>query len=263
MSDINRKLDRIKLISVADEGSINFLLNCLDDLELLVRAAAYECLKSLIIENNAVKEAIDRGVLLRPDDIVYSVYKSGLSYTDDSYIIHDYTDSSDKNIYGEKDLDTHDNLWSKDVPRQLISTCISRELAENQAKEFMKSLISNQESYHLFHYYPNKENEISQQDIFDWASQYQLADLPKPINPNAFQRIEWITWDSEEYPEYSLNLGSYCQQLQSYAVDILEHLTIDAHYDLIEKIYTQVVGRLAYVQPEEIAENTYLWAKKC
>jgi hypothetical protein len=261
MSDFNSKLDRIKLISVTDEGSINFLLNCLDDLELLVRAAAYERIKSLRIANNAVKGAIDRGVLLRPNDIVYSVYKSGLSYTDENFIIHDYTDYSGDAIYGQKNSSDHAEEKSK-----LISTHISQPSAESEAKEFMKSLISNEKYNYLFHYCPNEKSNISQQDIFNWASQYHVADLPQPTNPKAFQRIEGITWDidnSEEYEDYICKSACYYQELQWYAVDILEHLTINTHYDLIEKIYTQVVGKLAYVRQEKVEKNTYLWAKKC
>jgi hypothetical protein len=267
MSDINSKLDRIKLISLADEGSIKFLLNCLDDLGLLVRAAAYERIKSLNIEDNGVAKAIDQGILLRPEDIVYSVYKSGLLYTDDHYIICDYTDYSGKEIYGttitDSSFNSHYETWNRGVPNQFVATHATKESAELCAREVMKSLVINNEP-HPFgsfcsldsEYKTNKNLRISQQDIYNWASRYQIMNVPQPKNPEAFN---WDRFDNRKNKklDYDSELFQYTDQLHYYACRILEYLDFEAHYDVIEKIYIYVVGRLAYVSMETVVKECY------
>jgi hypothetical protein len=42
-----------------------------------------------------------------------------------------------------------------------------------------------------------------------------------------------------------------------YAGRVLDKLTIDEHYEVIDRIYANVVGRLAYVCKETVRETTY------
>jgi hypothetical protein len=57
--------------------------------------------------------------------------------------------------------------------------------------------------------------------------------------------------------KYLKELYCYCDRLHSYASRVLEKLTIDQHYEVIDRIYANVVGRLACVRKETVRETTY------
>jgi hypothetical protein len=259
MSDSVSKIALIDAVGQADKASIALLLNCLEDENLAVRWNAYDRLKILQPKDETAKKALSQGVLLKPTDIVYSVYKSGLSYTDTDYIIFDGTYHNEPAIYGENLNLSGYSLENSDIIPELISTHLSKESAELIARELMRSILVKEEPYYLIHFCTNNDRiEISQQDIYDWASQCKISELPQPENPQPFERVEGLSFDSEEYEDYRDKLEAYCYQLQWYAADILEFLDVERHYDVIENIYTHIVGKLAYVRQETVAETTYL-----
>ncbi len=63
------------------DSGINFLINRLSDAELEIRAKAYNLLQD--VESEKARKAISPGLMLNPEDKVYSVYQSGILFNDD------------------------------------------------------------------------------------------------------------------------------------------------------------------------------------
>ncbi|MEN9564896.1 MAG: hypothetical protein RLZZ69_92, partial [Cyanobacteriota bacterium] len=81
---------------------IELLIDRLNDPELEIRAKAYELLQDVELEK--AQKAIAPGLLLNPGDIIYSVYRSAMWFTDSSYLVFDYIDDSQafrEEIYGK------------------------------------------------------------------------------------------------------------------------------------------------------------------
>jgi hypothetical protein len=119
--------------------------------------------------------------------------------------------------------------------------------------------ISEEEYLSLYRYDTKLDTRISQQDIYDWVKIYNLPDIPEPTNPDPFNWIDDIipNYNSQRYRKYQEELYSYYDRLRYYTNEVLEKLTIDEHYKAIDRIYANVVGRLAYVCKETVRETTY------
>ncbi|MUG98200.1 hypothetical protein F7734_40185 [Scytonema sp. UIC 10036] len=89
-----------------EDAGVDFLIEAMNDEELIVRATAYKLLHS----SNSIKaqQAINNGILLNKGDKVYCVYESTLSYNDESYYIEYLLDFFDpeteeyREVHGEK-----------------------------------------------------------------------------------------------------------------------------------------------------------------
>jgi hypothetical protein len=285
---VDIKLNLISAITTANEESVSFLVTCLDDLELEVRWNAYHKLRSFRDEssqNANLQWAIDRGIPLRINDVVYSVYKSSVQYNDDNYDVDDYIQDLECLLYGEvskryeEDFFTEgaafrfigdQNFWNPEQPTDtFLSLHIDEEAAILYAKERMKAYIMGEDS--LNYYYDElgfesldhkSDVRVSQHDIYSWAKPYQIANLPKPHSA-PFVWIEeenWGEkyWENDEYWDYSMATYGYCGQVHQYAKDILKLLDINLHYDVIEKIYLHTVGRFTCVRKEIVMKNIYM-----
>jgi hypothetical protein len=285
---VDSKLNLINSITTADDESLSFLVTCLDDLELEVRWNAYHKLRSLRDEpsrNANLQGVIDRGIPLRVNDVVYSVYKSSIQYNDDNYDIDDYVQDSEYLLCGEvssryeEDFFTEgaafrfigdQNSWNPEQPvYAFLSLHIDEEAAILYAKERMKAYITGKDS--LNSYYDNlgfesldhkSDMRVSQHDIYSWVKPYHIANLPKP-NAAPFVWIEeenWGEeyWENDEYWNYDRARYRYCDRVHQYAKDILELLDINLHYDAVEKIYLHTVGRFTCVRKEIVMKNIYM-----
>jgi hypothetical protein len=116
MKEYLDKIKTIESISNFDRAAIDLLIEYSHDRNLIVRYHAYCKLNSdALAPQNLSKrdwELLSRGVLLNPGDLVWSVYQSGLVYTDDAFIIFDLTDDSGKESYGREIDSTHYDLWN-------------------------------------------------------------------------------------------------------------------------------------------------------
>jgi hypothetical protein len=94
---------------------------------------------------------------------------------------------------------------------------------------------------------------------YDWVKIYDLANMPEPTNPEPFEWIDDVarSLNKWKYRKYQEELSNYCDRLCSYADRVLEKLIIDEHYEVIDRIYANVVGRLAYVCKETVRETNY------
>ncbi len=263
---MTESLDKIKYIESIvnfDRASIDRLIEYSHDDNLIIRYHAYCKLNSDNLDPQLLSERdwalFPIGVLLNPGDIVWSVYQSGMTYDDEKFEICDYTDYSGKNSYGREINDDSYDLWNRGVLCKLISTHIERESAESAANEVIKIILSEEDYLSLYRYDTKLDTRISQQDIYDWVKIYNLPDILEPTNPDPFNWIDDIipNYNSQRYRKYQEELYSYYNQLRYYTNEVLEKLTIDEHYKAIDRIYANVVGRLAYVCKETVRETTY------
>jgi hypothetical protein len=263
MEEYLDKIKRIESISNLDRASIDLLIKYSHDDNLIVRYHAYCQLNSANLDPQILSdrdwELLPRGVLLNPGDIVWSVYQSGRTYTDDEFIIDDGTDYSGENSYGREMTISSYDLCNRGVACKLISTYVDYESAEAAAIQTVKKILNKEEYPYFFDYASGRDTKISQQDIYDWVKIYNIPDLPQPSNPEPFQWVDVVAknynkWRCQKYLE---ELYCYCDRLRSYAGRVIEKLTIDEHYEVIDRIYANVVGRLAYVCKETVRETTY------
>jgi hypothetical protein len=255
---MTESLDKIKYIeSIAkvELFCIIYLCECLTDRSLEVRYSAYQKLRSTNLDIKILSarqiELINLGVLLNPGDIVWSVYQSGLDYDDSEYGICDFSDDSDNNIYGkEMDVSCYD-LWNNGVAHKFVSTHIDRESAQCAVDRTIKEIIIRDEyPYSGYYALDIQVEEISQQDIYDLANRYHIPNLPQPKDSQAIGRYSWNDRNPDEYWMHE-------SRLHSYAASILGILTVDEHYDLIDKIHGSLFGRLAYIRKETVRETIY------
>jgi hypothetical protein len=250
------KIKEIDSITKLELFSIIYLCECLTDNFLEVRYSAYQKLQSANLDFKVLSaqqvKLINLGILLKPDDVVWSVYQSGLDYDDNHYGICDFSSDRDENIYGEE-MDVSFYYFSGNgVAHKFISTHVARNSAESAANEVIREIILRDEyPYSGFYCLDIQVEEISQQDIYNLTKQYHILDLPQPENSQPIKR----NWRNEKDRDESAWMHE--DRLRSYAIDILQRLTVDEHYELIDKIYKSLFGRLAYVRKETVRETTY------
>jgi hypothetical protein len=263
---MTESLDKIKYIeSIAnfDRAAIDRLIEYSHDDNLIVRYHAYCKLNSANLDPQILLERdwelLPRGVLLNPGDIVWSVYQSGMTYDDEKFAICDYTDHSGEKSYGRQINDGSYDLWNRGVLCKLISIHVDRESAEADANDVIKIILSEEDDLSLRSYDTKLDTRICQQDIYDWVKIYNIRELPQPQNPDPFNCVDDIiqNYNSQRYLKYKQELYSYCARLRYYTNEVLERLEIDKHYEVIDRIYANVVGRLAYVCKETVRETTY------
>ncbi len=265
MTESLNKIEQIEFISKLELFSIVYLCECLTDNYLEVRYSAYKKLRSVNLDLKILSprqiELINLGVLLNPGDTVWSVYQSGLDYDDNHYGICDFSNDSDENIYGEDmDVSCYD-LWNNGVAHKFISTHIDRESAEVLTNDTIKEIILRDEyPYSGYYVLDVQAEEISQQDIYNLAEQYNILDLPQPQDSRPIKRDYYLHNPADIDRDNDEDLCDYWKQkdlLRDYTIDILEKLTVRDHYELIDKIYSNLFGRLAFVRKETVRETTY------
>lgn len=258
MTESLDKIKQIESISKFELFSIVYLCECLADNYLEVRYSAYKKLGSANLDIKILSpqqiELINLGVLLNPDDKVWSVYQSGLMYDDSDYTICDFSNESGENIYGEKIDVSYYDLWNNEVAHKFVSTHIDRASAQAAVDEKIKEIIIQNEYPYGGYYGLNLQvEEISQQNIYELARQYNIPDIPKPENSRPIKGVYY--WNDKDRDDESSWI--YESKLEHYARAILELLSVDEHYDLIDKIYGSLFGRIAYVCKETVRETTY------
>jgi hypothetical protein len=100
------KILQIDSIATFDRSEIDYLLECCNHNDLMVRYHAYLTLARADRERQILsmcdRSLISKGILLAPEDIVWSVYQSGISHDDDRYSIEDFPNETGNNIYGQR-----------------------------------------------------------------------------------------------------------------------------------------------------------------
>jgi hypothetical protein len=266
MTELMDTIARIDSISDFDRAEIDYLLECCDDRHLIVRYRAYGKLNSIdrqrIVLSRRDEELQHRGIPLQQGDVVWSVYQSGLCYDDSMYSIYDYQNETGENVYGEPArVDIYD-LWNNGIAHKFISTHIDRESAETVMHQTIKEILMRDEYPYSGYYDLNLwVEEISQQDVYHLAREYGLTDLPPPQSSRSVKLNSWIDDDEDEEEIYLR--GREKDNLRDYAIDILKRLNVEEHYNLIDRIYSTLFGRLAYICKETVKEQTYFIPRSC
>ena len=103
---LEQKLDLLPQLLQHGEG-IEYLIDCLSDRELVIRAKAYQLLEN--VTSPEAQQAIAPGLLLNPGNRIFSVYRSGLWFTDEYYLLFDerylqnYLNDLNHQIYKKQD----------------------------------------------------------------------------------------------------------------------------------------------------------------
>ena len=92
------------------------------------------------------------------------------------------------------------------------------------------------------------------------AKSSNIIDLPQPQDLRPIERDYRLYNPNDVDLDDADALCDYSwrkDRLRNYAIDILEKLTVRDHYELIDRIYGNLFGRLAYICKETVRETTY------
>jgi hypothetical protein len=156
------------------ESGIDFLVKCLGDRELQTRAKAYELLQD--VESEKAQNSIIKGLLLNPGDVIYSVYRSAMGFTDSSYLIVDDIDDSEafrEEIYGKSEP-AEDDQFAYCQPIRIFSY-VNLETAKEKAE-----YLHQQKCQEYGTYFDFWEKENPNFDLKQWC-----------LNPNLLSEPEW------------------------------------------------------------------------
>lgn len=138
--DTNQKESLLPQALEHGESGIDFLIECLEDSELEIRATAYQLLQD--IELDKVKQAIASGLLLNPGDKIYSVYQAAIWFTDESYLLFNhinYLYDLSKQVYGQKSYE--EELEELACESQRLFCYLYRKEAKLIAEDLHRKLI--------------------------------------------------------------------------------------------------------------------------
>lgn len=276
VSNNEQKISLLPQLLEYGESGIDYLLECLEDPGLEIRAKAYELLQS--VKTDKVKKAIANRLLLNPGDRVYSVYEAGKWYTDTVYLLCDGVNDIEDiyiQVYGRENFGEDDEM--------LRSKRIFCFVDKNQAKRIAE----------LIHRDCIKKNGISIGG-FEWRKKNYNFDAKKwCINNNILYQEEWnkldeyqtiykikeVIYDCQDLVlDENLRRSRYTYHLKhietwfkdnqldyDYSLDnwdnleiLLEYLRSPENIELLSKFWKDGVGHFAFVREEIARQKLYL-----
>ena len=259
------------------ESGIDFLIKCLDNRELQTRAKAYELLQD--VDSVKARNAIIKGLILNPGDIIYSVYKSAMWFGDSSYIVFDYIDDSEafrKEIYGKSEPDEDDGLAY--CKHNRIFCYVNLEAAKQKA-EYLHQQKSKEYGADFLFFFWEKENPSF--DLKQWCLNRNLLSEQEWNNlPN---KAEWVIkklileqhdqtlldeLNRSKYIYHPDHIDTWCRDNDVFydkSVSnrhnynrLLRLLELPQNLELLSKFYQDGVGRFAFVREEIVEQKTYV-----
>lgn len=222
----SRLSDRVSLLPQAlmyGESGVDFLIECLDDAELEIRAKAYELLQN--IESQKAQQAIAPGLFLNPGDRIYSVYQSETWFTDDGYCLYDdvkYLDEIYILVYGDEYFYYHEEDEFRKSKR--LFCYLNREEAKQKAEELHRKLIQNEGIGGLG---------------FEWGWREQDPTIEQWCRDN-------LVGEQQDF--------NYWQNRSN----LLNYLCQPKNIELLSKFWKDGVGHFAFVKEEYIQQKVYL-----
>ena len=265
------------------ELGIDFLIECLSDRELEVRAKAYELLQG--VGSEKARSAIAPGLLLNPGDKIYSVYQAGMGFDDVMYyLVEDYVDydhqlhiltgidcncdhgdyAKRKHCYINK---TQAEITAEALHRQLIKEgnvylewrranpnfnlnewCISNNIAYQKEEDELipydaEDFVTNNEV---------KELIGDNQELIDNFRKSRYLYHPKHIdawckdNNVPYEQICDAT-DSKPWNDYWDNYNK-----------IFKYLDLPENIELLSKFWKDGIGHMAFVKEEIVQQTAYI-----
>jgi hypothetical protein len=260
---------------------IELLIDRLNDPELEIRAKAYELLQDVELEK--AQKAIAPGLLLNPGDIIYSVYRSAMWFTDSSYLVFDYIDDSQafrEEIYGKPEpADDDDGL--ADCKSSRIFCYVNLEAAQEKAE-----YLHQQKCQEYGAYWDFWEKENPSFDLKQWCLNRNLLSEPEWNNlPN---KSEWVIREliverydptlldelnRSKYIYHTDHIDTWCRDNDVFYDQsvsnrdnyyrLLDLLELPRNLELLSKFYEDGVGRFAFVREEVVERKTYVQINKC
>ncbi|GAB4529168.1 MAG: hypothetical protein Tsb0014_10930 [Pleurocapsa sp.] len=268
-AEIEQKLDLLPQLLSAGTKGIDYLIESLGDRELAIRVKAYELLQN--ITSQEVQQAISPGILLQPGDKVYSVYRSGMWFTDQKYLLFDrrylnenYLDELRHEIYGKRDDDDEEYTKCK-----RIFCYLKKEIAEQKAEALHRKIIQ-QEGLGIGGFEWCQENpdfnarqwciEHNVSDELLQKIEYWFAEIEDKELADNFRRSKYIyhpehidTWCNDNNVKYDSYLDKWDRYKQ-----VVDYLYLPENIALLSKFWKDGVGDFAFVKEEIVQETIYL-----
>ena len=277
-ADIEKKLALFPQLLSQGEIGINYLIKSLSDRELAIRVKAYELLQN--ISSQQVQQAIAPGVLLNPGDRVYSVYRSGIWFTDEVYLLYDerYIEDVDDlryQIYGERSDDEEEQR----IKCQRIYCYVEKKLAETKAEALHREMLQ-KAGIGIGGFEWRKENSefdakkwclennipypnLEQRNIYvgDYQIVWQIKEFIWEVGNESLEdnlrRSRYIyhpkhidTWCNDNQINYDPNLDNWDNYRK-----VLDYLYLPENIDLLSKFWKDGVGNFSFVREEIVQEQ--------
>ena len=275
-SNAEQKISLLPQALEYGESGIDFLIECLGDRQLEVRAKAYELLQG--IESEKVRQAISPGFLLNPGDKIYSVYQARIWFTDEEYCLFngvDYLKDLVIQIYGDGIYNDEDLMFRS----ERIFFYINRDRAEHIAEVVHRDFIQ-QIDIDISSFKWQKENQnfdlkqwclennlISEQEWNelsihqrDWRVEQLIRKSGDRILQEKYSKSKYIykpeyidTWCKDNQIEYDCNLDNW----DNYR-NLLDYLRLPENIELLSKFWKDCVGHFAFVKEEFICRTIHI-----
>ena len=248
-----QKADLLPFALEYEESGINFLVEILNDPELIVRSKAYELLQN--IELQQAQQAVAPGLLFNPGDKIYQVNKKTIYFNDHNYIL--YADNNKNRI--KKQLSTYDDYKNQgykivrfDKSAYVITDkayYINYKEAEVNAESLHREILSqfNIESFDM--------NDINRPEkIKQWCSKYKVS-YQEIINCQLEKDRQSgiVKWHQKNNINYNSNELKY---IYWYSVEY--YLKLIQNFDLLSQLWKDLIGHFTYIDEITFINKTYL-----
>ena len=256
---------------------IDFLIECLKNTELEIRATAYQLLQD--VDSQKAKRAIASGLLLNPGDKIYSVYQAGIWFTDESYMLFggvDYLIELYLQVYGDQYFGEEDEMCQS----KRIYCYLDKNLAMEKAEAIHLNSISQHSIGDICGF--NWERKNLDFDLKNWCLENNLIsnqewnDLPSHQRE---WRIEKLIWENEDktlqdkyisnkyiyhlnfvdcwLKENQVNYNYNYEDWESLS-KLLDYLELPENIELLSKFWKDGVGYFAFVREEFVQQQVYV-----
>lgn len=236
---------QVSLLSQAlDYGDlgINFLIDCLSDSELEIRAKAYELLQHN--QSQKVQQEIAPGLLINPGDKIYYIQESTMWFTDSHYIL-----SASKDFVSY--LDTQDDYRSRDykIVRFDQEVYVISYVPYYTNYQQPKSLTTSLQNERIL------KHSITEFDIEDdYKATEQWCDFHKLTKEVSNLQKE----KDLEFNKYFELLGDNTNRFIIYWFTVEEYLKSIDNLDLLNQLWQDLVGSMVSICEVNFARKTYL-----
>ena len=251
----------------AGDAGIDVLIQALSNDTLTIRVIAYQLLQ--LIQSDKAQQAIGKGILLNEGDRVYHVYKSGILFTDQDYLLCDGLSYTDSELANFSNFDETSNKDEQLASAIRLATYQSKSLAELVAESMHQQIMRER---HLGEFTLEKRNPNFNLEAWCLANNIPYEDDPNFVYKlNSYlikdENFELMCkFDEAQYP--SFNLKAWCAtnnipyEDEEYEWDflnrLLENIKTTENYELLSQLWKDAVGSFAFVREQIIKQKTYL-----
>ncbi len=247
-AEVDRKLALLPQLLQRGERGINYLIDCLSDRELIIKAKAYELLQN--ISSQKVQLAIAPGILLNPGDRIFRVLRAVFSFNDSFYNLYQsFNGNKIKCLVTEEDYRQQGyQIIRFDEVAYVVATedyYLDYQPAELAAKQLSQQIIS---KFSITEFEINDRQTIIKQ----WCSQHQIIDKVTALQREKYKNIDIDTWNS------FFGISDDSENIDIYWSTVEEYLKSVSSFKLLEKLWQNLVGNLSCIQEITFAKPTYI-----